>query len=157
MQVKDVMTPTTTTIPSDAPVMAAATLMAEEDIGAVPVAENDRLVGMITDRDIVLRVLVNDMPADSTPVRDVMSRTLRYCFDDEACRDVAESMAKLRVLRMPVVDRDKRLVGIITGGDLQARASEPAANNIDGRGSQLDEAVKETFPASDPIAPGDNH
>ena len=95
----------------------AARIMAEIDAGAVPVGENDRLVGMITDRDIAIRAVAEGKGPD-TPVRDIMSKDIKYCYDDEDLEHVAENMGELQVRRLPVVNRDKRLVGIVALGDV---------------------------------------
>jgi CBS domain-containing protein len=95
----------------------AARIMAEIDAGAVPVGENDRLVGIITDRDIAIRAVAEGKGPD-TPVRDIMSKDIKYCYDDEDLEHVAENMGELQVRRLPVVDRDKRLVGIVALGDV---------------------------------------
>jgi CBS domain-containing protein len=94
-----------------------AKLMDELDAGAMPVGENDRLVGMITDRDIAIRAVAAGKGPD-TPVRDVMSSDVKYCFDDEDLEHVARNMGDLQVRRLPVVNRDKRLVGIVALGDV---------------------------------------
>jgi len=95
----------------------AARIMAEIDAGAVPVGENDRLVGIITDRDIAIRAVAEGKGPD-TPVRDIMSKDIKYCYDDEDLEHVAENMGELQVRRLPVVNRDKRLVGIVALGDV---------------------------------------
>ena len=102
----------------------AARLMAEMDVGVLPVAENDRLIGMITDRDIAVRA-VAEGKSPQTRVDEVMSREVLYCYEDEDLEEVSRNMANQQVRRMPVVTRDKRLVGIISLGDL-ARAEEPS-------------------------------
>jgi CBS domain-containing protein len=94
-----------------------AKIMAEIDAGAMPVGENDRLVGMITDRDIALRAVAQGKGPD-TPVREVMSKEVKYCFDDEDLEHVAKNMGDIQVRRLPVVNRDKRLVGIVSLGDV---------------------------------------
>ena len=94
-----------------------AKVMAEIDAGALPVGENDRLVGMITDRDIAIRAVAAGKGPD-TPVREVMSKDVKYVFDDEDLEHVAQNMADIQVRRLPVVNRDKRLVGIISLGDV---------------------------------------
>jgi len=95
----------------------AAKAMAEIDAGALPVGENDRLIGMVTDRDIAIRAVAQGKGPD-TPVREVMSEHVHYCFDDEEMDDVAQNMGDIRVRRLPVVNRDKRLVGILSLGDV---------------------------------------
>jgi CBS domain-containing protein len=94
-----------------------AKIMAELDAGAVPVGENDRLVGMITDRDIAIRAVALGKGPD-TPVRDVMSQDIKYCYEDEDLEHVAENMGELQVRRLPVVNREKRLVGIVALADI---------------------------------------
>jgi CBS domain-containing protein len=102
----------------------AARLMANLDVGALPVGENDRLVGMITDRDIVVRGLAQGRSAD-TPIRDVMSSEIRYCYEDQSLEDVARNMGDLQVRRLPVLNRDKRLVGIVSLGDIATSDQNP--------------------------------
>jgi CBS domain-containing protein len=107
----------------DQPIREAARTMAAIDSGALPVGENDRLVGMITDRDIAVRAVAKGKGPD-TPVRDIMSSEIRYCFDDQELDEVAANMADVKVRRLPVVSRDKRLVGIVSLGDI-ALADDP--------------------------------
>jgi CBS domain-containing protein len=107
-------------------ICVAASLMAEIDAGALPVGENDRLVGMITDRDIVIRAVAQGKSAD-TKVADVMSKEVLYCFDTDEIDDVTRNMGKARVRRLPVVNRDKRLLGIVSLGDV---ARNDDATNI---------------------------
>ena len=94
-----------------------ARTMAEIDAGALPVGENDRLVGMITDRDIAIRAVAQGKGPE-TPVREVMSKEVRYCFEDEDLEHVARNMGDIQVRRLPVVNRDKRLGGIVSLGDI---------------------------------------
>ena len=101
----------------DQPICDAAKAMAAIDAGALPVQENDRLVGMITDRDIAVRA-VAERKGPETPVREVMTADIKYCFEDEDVEHVAKNMADLQVRRLPVVNRDKRLVGIVALGDV---------------------------------------
>jgi len=95
----------------------AAQLMAELDAGFLPVGENDRLIGIITDRDITVRAVGTGRPPDAK-VRDVMSQEVKYCYADDDVDDILYNMAELQVRRLPVVDRDKRLVGVISISDL---------------------------------------
>ena len=101
----------------------AARMMAELDAGVLPVQQDDRLVGMITDRDIAIRAVAQGKSPD-TPVRDVMSREVLYCFDDQEIEDVARNMGEVKVRRLPVLNRDKRLVGIISIGDLALKEEQ---------------------------------
>jgi CBS domain-containing protein len=102
----------------------AARCMAEMDAGALPVGENDRLVGMITDRDIAVRGVAQGKGPDAR-VRDVMTPEVRYCFEDENIDDVLRNMGDQQVRRLPVLNREKRLVGIISLGDV-ALENRPA-------------------------------
>jgi CBS domain-containing protein len=95
----------------------AARLMAELDAGSLPVGEDERLVGMITDRDIAVRAVAQQKPP-TTKVREVMSQEVLYCFDDQDLEDIAQNMSDVKVRRLPVVDREKRLVGIVSISDL---------------------------------------
>jgi CBS domain-containing protein len=114
------------------PIRDVARMMAEIDAGAMPVGEDDRLVGMITDRDITVRAVAEGKGPD-TPVREVMSSDqVLYCFEDEDIDDVAANMADVKVRRLPVVNRDKRLVGIISLGDLAQEEEDAAAKAICG-------------------------
>jgi CBS domain-containing protein len=95
----------------------AAAVMAEIDAGALPVGENDRLVGMITDRDIAIRAVAAGKGPD-TPVREIMSKEVSYCFENDDVEEVAQNMADAKLRRLPVLNRDKRLIGIVSLGDL---------------------------------------
>lgn len=97
-----------------------AKMMDEIDAGAIPVGENDRLVGMITDRDIAIRAVARGKGPD-TPVREVMSKDVKYCYEDEDLEHVAQNMGEIQVRRLPVMNRDKRLVGIVSLGDIAQR------------------------------------
>lgn len=116
MKIRDVMTPAVRTAAPDATLGSVADLMRRLDSGVVPISENDRLVGMITDRDITIRG-VAEGKGPETLVRDVMTAEVRYCFEDEDLDCVAEKMAQLKVRRLPVVDRNKRLVGMVSLAD----------------------------------------
>ena len=126
MKVSKIMSRDVTLLNPDQTICVAASLMAEIDAGALPVGENDRLVGMITDRDIVIRAVAQGKSAD-TKVANVMSKEVLYCFDTDEIDEVARNMGKARVRRLPVVNRDKRLVGIVSLGDL---ARNDDATNI---------------------------
>ena len=109
-----------------------AKMMAEIDAGALPVGENDRLIGMITDRDIAIRAVAQGKGPD-TPVRDVMStEKVLYCYDDEELDNVAKNMGDEQVRRLPVVNREKRLVGIVSLGDLANRERKAATKAVSG-------------------------
>jgi len=129
MLIRDVMTENVMTVNPEASIFDIARLMRDEDIGAVLVAENDRLIGMITDRDIVVRALADRHFKFGTRARAVMSERMLYCFADQNADDVLDNMLEMQVRRMPVVDRDKRLVGMVSIGDLSSRAPLPTAGD----------------------------
>ena len=124
MKVSEIMTRDVRLLSPDQTIREAASLMADIDAGSLPVSENDRLVGMITDRDIVIRAVAQGKSAD-TKVADVMSKEILYCVDTDEIDDVARNMGKAQVRRLPVVNSEKRLVGIVSLGDL-ARNDDPA-------------------------------
>jgi len=110
----------------------AAKMMDECDAGIMPVGENDRLVGMISDRDIAIRAVAQGKGPD-TPVRDVMStEKVLYCYEDEDLAHVAQNMSEQQVRRLPVVNRDKRLVGIVSLGDMAQREGRSANKAVKG-------------------------
>jgi CBS domain-containing protein len=117
MKVRDAMTRDVRILNPDQTIAEAAQVMADVDIGAVPVGEKDRLVGVLTDRDIAVRA-VAERKSPGTRIREVMSREIRYCFDDEDVEHVAENMGDIQVRRLPVMNREKRLVGIVSLGDI---------------------------------------
>lgn len=113
-----------------------AKTMSEIDAGAVPVQENDRLVGMITDRDIAVRAVALGKGPD-TPVGEVMSREqVLYCYDDEEIEHVAQNMSEQRVRRLPVVNREKRLVGIVSLGDVATKEKRAGGKAVSGVSKQ---------------------
>lgn len=117
MKVRDVMSCDPCVANPNQTIREAAKIMADMDIGALPVGENDRLVGMITDRDIAVRAVAEGRGSDAR-IADVMSREMLYCFDDQDLEDVERNMGDVQVRRLPVVNREKRLVGIVSLGDL---------------------------------------
>jgi len=117
MKVHDSMTREVRIASPSQSLQEVARIMAELDVGALPVGEDDRLVGMITDRDIVVRGLAAGCGPD-TPVRQVMSPHVQYCFEDQDIEAVTANMGDIQVRRLPVLNRDKRLVGIISLGDI---------------------------------------
>jgi CBS domain-containing protein len=144
MKVREAMSSDVRLISPDKTIQEAARLMANCDIGALPVSENDRLVGMVTDRDICVRAIAEGRGPE-TPIREVMSGEVLYCFDDDELDDIATNMGDVQVRRLPVVNRDKRLVGIVALSDLAARedASKTgkAVAGISTRGGLHSQAV----------------
>lgn len=129
MLIREVMTQGVHTLDCTATLREAAQLMSKHDIGSVPVSRDDRLVGMVTDRDIVLRGVARGI-SDDAPLSDVMSDGIKYCFDDQSVSDVASNMAQLGVRRLPVVDRDKRLVGFVSLSNIHGSDEERASEEL---------------------------
>src|ERR687883_714396 len=112
MRVSEAMTRDVRVASPEQSIREAARIMAEIDAGVMPVREGDRLVGMITDRDIAVRAVAEGKGPD-TPIREVMTEDVKYCFEDDDTGDVARNMAEIQVRRLPVLTREKRLVGIV--------------------------------------------
>ena len=126
MQIADVMTRNVTMVSPDASLVVAAEAMAERDAGALPVGEGDELVGMITDRDITVRGVATGKPVERMLVREAMTPQVFYCFEDQDCDEVANNMAEVQACRLPVLNREKRLVGIVSLGDFARHTPEAA-------------------------------
>jgi CBS domain-containing protein len=122
MNVSDVMTREVQVASPEQSIRDAAQLMMKIDAGTVPVGKDQKLVGMLTDRDIAVRAVAKGLGPD-TPVREIMSADVKYCFEDQSIEEVARNMADIQVRRLPVVNRDKRLVGILSLGDLAVRSN----------------------------------
>lgn len=104
-----------------------ARLMRDNDIGSLPVVENDRMVGMITDRDITIRAVAAGRDVNTTPVRDAMTARTLYVYEDEEIEQAAHAMADLQVRRLPVLNRNKQLVGILALSDVSLDGPERSA------------------------------
>ena len=133
MKIAECMTRDIEIVNPDQPIQEAAQFMLRADSGVMPVSEGDRLVGMVTDRDIAVRAVAEGLGPD-TPVRDIMSGDVLYCFDDDEVEAVALKMSDSQVRRMPVLSReDETLVGIVSLGDIsRSEQSEAAAVALDG-------------------------
>ena len=124
MKVKEAMHKGVQWVGPDTPVAEVAKLMCENDIGAIPVGENDRLIGMVTDRDIVCKGLAQDsFDARRATARDVMSEGIHCCREDDDLAKAVKHMETLRIRRLPVINKSKRMVGILSLGDLSSSAS----------------------------------
>ena len=117
MKVSDAMTPEVQLCTPDDTLKDAAEAMMALNVGLLPVTDSDRLVGMITDRDIAVRGVARGRGPD-TPVRDVMTQDVKYCFEDQDLDEVTQNMGEIQVRRLPVVNKNKQLVGIIALGDI---------------------------------------
>jgi CBS domain-containing protein len=125
MRVSDAMTANVKIASPQQTIAEAAKMMAEIDAGALPVGDGDRLVGMLTDRDIAIRAVAMGK-GPQTPVQEVMSQEVLYCFADQDLDDVLQNMADTKVRRMPVLNREKRMIGILSLGDV-ALVDDPDA------------------------------
>lgn len=126
-QVKDIMTANPEWVAPTTPVADAAKIMNDRDIGILPIGKNDKLVGMITDRDIVTRAVAHDLDPAETQVGSIMTGKVLYCTDTDDVDQVAFNLGEERIHRLPVVDGEKRLVGMVTVGDIADRASAESA------------------------------
>jgi CBS domain-containing protein len=124
-KIRDLMTTNPATVSPDDPVIEAARIMRDEDVGIVPILEGDRLFGTVTDRDITIRVVAEGTNAQSTPVREVASTQLVTIDPGQDLEEALRLMAKHQVRRLPIVEEDGRLVGIVAQADI-ARAGEDA-------------------------------
>ena len=119
MKVKEVMHKGVDWVSPDTPITEVAKLMCEHDIGAIPIGENDRLIGMVTDRDIVCKGLaLESFDARRAVARDVMTAGIHCCREDDDLAKAVRHMEALRVRRLPVVNKNKRMVGILSLGDI---------------------------------------
>ncbi|MBA4246167.1 CBS domain-containing protein [Pseudomonas sp. KHPS1] len=129
MKISKIMTRNVRTLEPERSIREAASLMADIDSGALLINEGDRLIGMVTDRDIAIRGVAAGLDGN-TPVRQVMSSNVRYCFDDEDVDHVAANMADLQVRRLPVLNREKRLVGVVSLGNIASGHSRQANDTV---------------------------
>ena len=126
MLIREIMTENVEFVTPDESLQEAALKMRDFGVGPLPVCENQAVVGMLTDRDITIRAVAEGRGPESTKVRDVMSSELICCFDDQEVDVAARMMKAQQIRRIVVLDRDKRLVGIVSLGDLAVEASSPA-------------------------------
>ena len=125
MKIREIMSPEVRCIGPDNTLVEAAGLMRELDVGAIPVCDQDRLAGMLTDRDLALRAVASGKDPGQTTVREIMSEGIIAIFDDQSVEEAAHLMEKKQVRRLPVLNRQKHLVGIVSLGDLAVN-SQPA-------------------------------
>jgi CBS domain-containing protein len=146
MKVAEFMSRDVQTVKPDQPIREAAEFMLRADAGSMPVCDGDRLVGMVTDRDIAVRAVARGRGPD-TPVREAMTDHVDYCFDDDEAEEVAMKMSDAQIRRFPVLSRDdNRLVGIVSLGDLsrsdQGDAATVALGGITDPGGSHDQATE---------------
>jgi CBS domain-containing protein len=132
MQTKDIMTPNVECVRPDATLQEAARKMRDLDVGPLPVCgDDDRLAGMITDRDIIIRAVAEGKDPRTTRVREAMTEEIISCFEDQDVDDAARVIEQRQVRRLVVLNRDKRLVGIVSLGDLAVETgARPTAGEV---------------------------
>ncbi|MEP9390536.1 CBS domain-containing protein [Mesorhizobium sp. KR9-304] len=130
MRVSKAMHTNATWVPPTMPVPEISRIMKERDIGAVPVGENDRLIGMVTDRDIAIRAMPNGHDVSSMTARDVMSTGITYCRSDDTLEEAARLMEAKKIRRLPVIDANKRMVGMLSIGDMSHFADEDVTGEL---------------------------
>jgi len=130
MKVKEVMHTGVTWVAPDMVVAEVAKKMRDEDIGAVPVGENDRLIGMVTDRDITCRGVAEGADPKNLTARDVMSEGIIFCRDEEEVDDAIRIMEDKKIRRLPVLDDKKRMVGMLSLGDVSSKVPESMSGEV---------------------------
>lgn len=118
MQLRELMTPNVEVVAPDAVLQSAAKIMRDLNVGSVPVCNGRKLVGMITDRDIAVRAIADGRDARSTRIEEVMTPNVIFCYDDQDEQDAALAMEEHQIRRLPIINREKQLVGIVSLGDL---------------------------------------
>jgi CBS domain-containing protein len=117
MKISDIMTSDVTVARPGDTVQATAKTMADLDVGSLPVCDGTRLLGMVTDRDITIRAMAKGLAGD-TPITEIMTADVEYAFADDDLKEVSDKMADKQIRRLPVVDADKRLIGIVAIADI---------------------------------------
>jgi CBS domain-containing protein len=128
--VADIMTRNVRTLAPTDTVRRAAQSMGELNVGSIPVCNGKKLVGMVTDRDITLRGVAEGLDAEKTVLSDIMSKDVKWCFEDQPLEEVMETMAASQIRRLPVVSRDKELVGIFSLGDLATKTDNEEVGSV---------------------------
>ncbi len=131
MLVKEVMTPKAEWVDPETTLLEATKKMCDKDIGSLLVGENDKIIGMVTDRDIACRGVAQNLNPANTPVRKVMSERIFWCFDDQEIENAAHLMKNKKVRRLAVMNREKRMVGFLSVDDLAHRAHALSGEVLD--------------------------
>ena len=124
MKIQSILTKDPHVISPDAMICEAARLMKQHDIGMLPVCGGERLVGSITDRDLAIRAVAGGRDPLKTPISEIMTPSVFWCYDDQEIEEAAHLMEEKQIRRLPIVNRQKRLVGIISLGDLALRSKD---------------------------------
>jgi CBS domain-containing protein len=130
MKVKDAMHKGAEWVDPTTPVPELAKLMKKLDVGAIPIGENDRLVGMVTDRDIACRGVADSKDCSTLTARDIMSKGIVYCSEAEDLADALRIMEQKKIRRLPVLDENKRMVGMLSLGDISHAASRELTGEV---------------------------
>jgi CBS domain-containing protein len=130
MLVHEAMAPHAEWITADITLKDAAQRMRDHNIGCLPIGENDRLVGMLTDRDLACRAVAQGLDATTTQVSAVMTKGVTWCFDDETVDDVVERMEQKQIHHIPVLNRQKRMIGILSLSDLALRGPQALSAKV---------------------------
>ncbi len=130
MKVRNVMNKGVEWVEPSTPISVLAETMKKEDIGAIPVSENDKLIGMVTERDIILRAVANGKSMSKIKARDVMTKGIVYCRDSEELDDALRIMEEKKIRRLPVIKKDKRMVGMLSTGDIASAAAHELAGEV---------------------------
>jgi len=125
MLAKECMTKTVELGSPHMSLLEASQIMRDGDFGVLPIGENDRLMGMITDRDIVVRAVAEGKDPKNVPVREIMSPKVLYCYEDQTLEEIAQNLGDNQIRRLPVLNRQKRLVGILSLSDLALADADP--------------------------------
>jgi CBS domain-containing protein len=141
MKVRDIMTKNVETVPETASLTEAAQLMKKLNVGVIPIVNGTKVVGLLTDRDIVLRSTAMGHDPNEVTVSDVMSKSLEYVYQDQDIKEAAKIMADKQIRRLPVLDRQMQMVGIISLGDLSVDA-----DNEKRAGETLEDISKPAHP-----------
>jgi CBS domain-containing protein len=144
MQIREVMTHAPAIVHSNAAVRDAAAKMRELDVGSLPVCDGERLEGVITDRDIAIRLVAEGLDASNTKVSDIMTPGATYCFEDQSVDEAATVMEAHQIRRLPILNREKRLVGVLSLGDLAVRTEGTEDQDLS------DEALKNISEPAEP-------
>ena len=142
-QISEFMTPDVTVVSPQDNVQKAAQIMRDRNVGALPVCDGQKLVGMITDRDITIQATAGGKAPDQVRVDEIMTDDIYWCYEDQLVGEVLQQMGDSQIRRIPVVNRQKELVGIVSIGDLAQRAQ-----------AQTDDALEEISKPSEPVRQG---
>jgi len=130
MKVQEIMTKVVAVLPPDAQLSEVARVMRDYDIGSVPIADKEQLIGMVTDRDIVVRAVADGAALNGRRARDVMSPKVLYCYEDQSIEEALELMGEQQVRRLPVLDTERRLVGVVSLGDVSQAIAQKAGGAL---------------------------